>query len=320
MDAIEGGMALDNFREWISDNLRYILLGVGILAAAVLIFMGVRTFTGPGKEKGKTESGNKVETESENQTEGEDKQTAENSLEKDSVPEVTKLIEDYYEALGNKDVSELKKLVDNLDPAEETKIANTKYIESYEDVEVYTTKGLEDGTYVVFASFAYKCADVDTPAPALSQLYVITDEEGGLKISADAVNDSEIQDYVNTVMDEAAVVQLRNNVQAAYDQAQASDPDLKAFLESLGGADAGTPTPTPVSENAVDGQQNTGTAGEGMMTALDDCNVRIAAQSGSQIVTVVPAGEAVTRLGEENGWVQIEYGGVVGYVYQDLLR
>lgn len=57
-----------------------------------------------------------------------------------------------------------------------------------------------------------------------------------------------------------------------------------------------------------------------MMTAADDCNVRIAAQSGSQIVTVVPAGETVTRLGEENGWIQIEYGGVVGYVYQDLLR
>lgn len=311
---------MDNFREWISDNLRYILLGVGILAAAVLIFLGVRTFTGSGKSDKKTQSENQVETQSENQTGGDEEQTVSAVLDKDKVPEVTKLIEDYYEALGNKDVDELKTLVDNLDPAEETKIANTKYIEGYENVEVYTTEGLEEGTYVVFASFAYKCADVDTLAPALSQLYVITDEDDTLKISADAVSDSEIQAYVNTVMDQADVVRLRNDVQAAYDQAQASDPNLKEFLESLGGADAGTPTPAPVSDNGTDVQQSTPAAGEGMMTALDDCNVRIAAQSGSQIVTVVPAGEAVARLGEENGWIQIEYGGVVGYVYQDLLR
>ena len=311
---------MDNFREWISDNLRYILLGVGILAAAVLIFLGIRTFTGGGKYDKKNQSGNQVETESANQNGGDDQETVSVSLEKDAVPDVTKLIEDYYKALGDKDVDELKKLVDNLDPAEETKIANTKYIEGYENVEVYTTEGMEEGTYVVFASFAYKCAGVDTLAPALSQLYVITDENEELKISADAVNDSEIQEYVNTVMDQAEVVQLRNNVQAAYDQAQSSDPNLKEFLESLGGADAGTPTPAPVSDNGTEGQQNTAPAGEGMMTAADDCNVRIAAQSGSQIVTVVPAGETVTRLGEENGWIQIEYGGVVGYVYQDLLR
>ena len=311
---------MDNFREWISDNLRYILLGVGILAAAVLIFLGIRTFTGSGKNDKKTQSENQVETESENQTGEDDQGTVSAALEKDAVPEVRELIEDHYKALGDKNVSDLKDLVDNLDPAEETKIANTKYIEGYENVEVYTTEGMEEGTYVVFASFSYKCAGVDTLAPALSQLYVITDEDEKLKISADAVNDSEIQAYVNTVMDQAEVVQLRNNVQAAYDQAQNNDPNLKEFLESLGGADAGTPTPAPVSDNGIEGQQNTTSAGEGMMTAADDCNVRIAAQSGSQIVTVVPAGETVTRLGEENGWIQIEYGGVVGYVYQDLLR
>ena len=35
----------DRFREWLSDNLRYILLGLGILIAAVLIFFGIRSLT-----------------------------------------------------------------------------------------------------------------------------------------------------------------------------------------------------------------------------------------------------------------------------------
>ncbi len=312
---------MDNLREWISDNLRYILLGGGILAAAVLIFLGIRIFTGAEGDK-KPEPEDQVNSGSENKSEGDGQEQSKVLLEKDGVPEVTELIEAYYKALGNKDVDTLKKLVDNLDPAEESKIANTKYIEGYEDVQVYTMKGIEEGTYVVFASFSYKCADVDTPAPALSQLYVITDKDDQLWISADAVNDPEIQSYVNGIMGEAEVVQLRNNVQAAYDQAQSSDPELKAFLESLGGADAGTPTPTPqpVSENSTEGQNTEAAPSEGMMRAIDDCNVRISPQSGSQIINVVPAGEQVARLGEENGWIQIEYGGIVGYVYQDLLQ
>lgn len=324
---------MDNFREWVSDNLRYILLGGGVLIVAVVVFFAVRAATGTGEGKSAVSQGQTDTASGDQQVSGDqvsDDQVSDNALEKGAVPEVDRLVRDYYKALGDKDIEELKSMVSGLDPAEESKIANTKYIESYEDVEVYTKKGLEEGSYVVFASFAYKCTDVETPAPALSQLYVVTDESGKLWISGEAVNDPEIQAYVNTVMTQGDVIQLRNDVQSAYDQAQANDPQLRAFLESLGGEDPGTPTPAPEgtssdtvpSEDDMAGQAvgDTGTSAEGMMTAIDDCNVRASAQSGSDIVTVVPAGEQVNRLGEENGWVQIEYGGVIGYVYQDLLQ
>lgn len=318
---------MDNFREWVSDNLRYILLGGGVLILAVVLFFGVRAITGQGKDKksvskGQTDTVSADQSVSDGQVSGD--QASGGTLEKDAVPEVNKLIQDYYTALGEKDIEDLRSMVSNLDPAEESKIANTKYIESYEDVEVYTKEGLEEGSYVVFASFAYKCADVETPAPALSQLYVVTDESGKLWISGEAINDPEIQTYVGSLMEQSDVIQLRNNVQAAYDQAQASDPQLQAFLESLGSADSGTPRPdsSSTSDNTADGQAAGSTDGytEGMLTAIDDCNVRASAQSGSEIVTVVPAGEQVNRVGEENGWIQIEYNGTTGYVYQDLLQ
>lgn len=318
---------MDNFREWVSDNLRYILLGGGVLILAVVLFFGVRAITGQGKDK-KSVSKGQTDTVSADQSVSDDQvssdQVSGGALEKDAVPEVNKLIQDYYTALGEKNIEDLKSMVSDLDPAEESKIANTKYIESYENVEVYTKKGLEEGSYVVFASFAYKCADVETPAPALSQLYVVTDEAGKLWISGEAVNDPEIQTYVGSLMEQSDVIQLRNNVQAAYDQAQANDPQLQAFLESLGSADSGTPRPdnSSTSDNTADGQAAGSTDGytEGMLTAIDDCNVRASAQSGSEIVTVVPAGEQVNRVGEENGWIQIEYNGTTGYVYQDLLQ
>lgn len=320
---------MDNFREWVSDNLRYILLGAGAFVVVLVLIFAVRAMTGSEKSK-PAQSGNQVSSaQSGNQaaSDNQAQQTPAGALEKDAVPEVSQLVQNYYKALGEKNIEDLKSIVKDLDPAEESKIANTKYIESYENVEVYTEKGMEEGSYVVFASFAYKCADVETAAPALSQLYVITDEAGELWISAEAVNDPEIQAYVSTIMAQPDVIQLRNSVQAAYDQAQAQDPQLKAFLESLGGEDAGTPTPQPEetpdnSENgqAVDSSEQTPTPAAGTMTALDDCNVRAAAQSGTDIIGVVPAGEQVNKLGEENGWIQIEYDGLVGYVYQDLLQ
>ena len=47
---------LDNFREWLSDNLRYILLGLAILVVLLVLFFGVRAVTGlvTSKEKGNT--------------------------------------------------------------------------------------------------------------------------------------------------------------------------------------------------------------------------------------------------------------------------
>lgn len=322
----KGGIAVDNFREWLSDNLRYILLVAVGAVIVVALFIGVRALTGGGANKGNSSSSNQADTQSENQQASGNQAASGNvssdALEKGAIPEVNELVQAYYKALGDKNIEALKETVKGLDPAEESKIANTKYIESYENVEVYTKKGLEEGSYVVFASFAYKCTDVETPAPALSQLYVVTDENDKLWISAEAVSDAEIQAYVSTIMGQADVIQLRNNVQAAYDQAQAGDPQLKAFLESLGGEDSGTPTPQPESpsDNSAESQEVPVASTEGMRTAIDDCNVRMAAESGTDIVTVVPAGEMVNVLGEENGWVQIEYGGIVGYVYRDLLQ
>lgn len=34
---------MDDFREWLSDNLRYFMLGFGILAVVLILFFGVNT-------------------------------------------------------------------------------------------------------------------------------------------------------------------------------------------------------------------------------------------------------------------------------------
>ena len=45
---------LDNFREWLSDNLRYILLGLAILAVhCCCYFFGIKTANGNSSDKRK---------------------------------------------------------------------------------------------------------------------------------------------------------------------------------------------------------------------------------------------------------------------------
>ena len=39
---------MDNFREWLSDNLRYILLGLAVLLVVVIAFFAIRLISGGG--------------------------------------------------------------------------------------------------------------------------------------------------------------------------------------------------------------------------------------------------------------------------------
>lgn len=110
-------------------------------------------------------------------------------IEKNKYPKVNALIQKYYDALGNKDVDTIRTVVDELDPTEEAKVTNAKYIDGYENLEVYTKKGIDSGEYVVYAQYDYVCTGIDTPVPALSQLYVKTESEGALKIYSKAEED-----------------------------------------------------------------------------------------------------------------------------------
>ena len=190
---------MDNFREWLSDNLRYFMLGGAILLIVVVLFFGVRAFMGSGK-------GDSSKDTVENQTTADNDQgnvpsspanDGETDGKKDANPmetaneEITSLIKSYYKALGDKDIATLRTLVDNLAPSDESKITNAKYIEGYEAGDIYTKKGLDDDSYVVYSCFYYICQGIDTKVPALAEFYVVKDTDGNWKIDGAVHDDSD---------------------------------------------------------------------------------------------------------------------------------
>ena len=304
---------MDNFREWLSDNLRYFMLGGAILLIVVVLFFGVRAFMGSGK-------GDSSKDTVENQTTADNDQgnvpsspanDGETDGKKDANPmetaneEITSLIKSYYTALGDKDITKLRTLVDNLAPAEESKITNAKYIEGYEAGDIYTKKGLDDDSYVVYSCFYYICQGIDTKVPALAEFYVVKDTDGNWKIDGAVHDDSdEITKYEVSLRQDDDVKELKDKVKKLYDDAQASDPALTTFLEGLGEDDTG-------SEDTAEGT---------ILVVTEDCNVRAAASSDAEILGGLSAGTEVEKKGEDGEWVQIDYDGTEAYVHNSLLQ
>ena len=324
---------MDDFREWLSDNLRYFMLGGAILIIVVVLFCGIRACSGSNKGN----SGDEQKTTSEDQgnvpsspiSEGESDEKKEDANPMETADaDVTALITSYYQALGEKDIATLKTLEDDFTPSDESKVTNLKdYIEGYEVGDVYTKKGMTDDSYVVYACFSYICQGlglnaltdiretgvnhvriicqgVETKAPALTQFYVYKNSEGNWVINNGALQDSEISAYMEKQLSDSDVSALIKKVQNELDQAQQSDPSLEEFLNGLG-EEAG------VSTEAEDGT---------MLTASEECNVRAEASTDADILGVISAGDQVQKTGTDGEWVQIDYDGQTGYIRGDLLE
>ena len=301
---------MDDFREWLSDNLRYFMLGGAILIIVVVLFCGIRACSGSNKGN----SGDEQKTTSEDQgnvpsspiSEGESDEKKEDANPMETADaDVTALITSYYQALGEKDIATLKTLEDDFTPSDESKVTNLKdYIEGYEVGDVYTKKGMTDDSYVVYACFSYICQGVETKAPALTQFYVYKNSEGNWVINNGALQDSEISAYMEKQLSDSDVSALIKKVQNELDQAQQSDPSLEEFLNGLG-------EEAVVSTEAEDGT---------MLTASEECNVRAEASTDADILGAISAGDQVQKTGTDGEWVQIDYDGQTGYIRGDLLE
>mgnify|MGYP000078078908 FL=1 len=304
---------MDNFREWLSDNLRYFMLGGAILLIVAVLFFGVRACVGSGKGTSDKEQ-NTVQDNSQGNDPSspeDDGETNDGKKEEDTNPleegsaEITALMKSYYQALGERDITTLKTLVSNLTPSDESRITNAKdYIEGYQVDNVYEKKGLDEDSYVVYTRGSLICKGIDTPAPSLWSSYIVKESDGSYRILGDLEQNKEVSDYMDSLKSDTDVQKLTSEVQAAYEQAQKADTALAQFLNGLG-------------EEVDSTTQQDGTT----MTVAEGCNVRSAANSDEDnIIGGLDEGDEVQVLGQEGDWVQIEYDGQTGYVYSGLLQ
>lgn len=283
----------DKIREWISDNLRYMLLigAILLIVAAVLLIVHLVSPKNDGKSSGGTvtssSTGNNVpdkktqvkadskadsedstgissdvsdsandssadasstdtasapDAEAEPTSEPEaadDTSNTENtdntavSFATDNVPEVSTVLEQYYTALDARDINGLFAVTDNLTAEEQAQIEAESDVESYGDVKVYTISGPSDGTYIAFVSSRCKYLGINQTLPMLSEYYLYTTEDGGLKIMDDTDSDAAVTEAMKAALENEEVKNLIEQVQNDYRNALDADASLRVYVESI---------------------------------------------------------------------------------------
>lgn len=283
----------DKIREWISDNLRYMLLigAILLIVAAVLLIVHLVSPKNDGKSSGGTvtssSTGNNVpdkktqvkadskadsedstgissdvsdsandssadasstdtasapDAEAEPTSEPEaadDTSNTENtdntavSFDADNVPEVSTVLEQYYTALGARNINGLFAVTDNLTAEEQAQIEAESDVESYGDVKAYTISGPSDGTYITFVSSRCKYLGINQTLPMLSEYYLYTKEDGSLKIMDDTDSDAAVTEAMKAALENEEVKNLIEQVQNDYQNALDADASLRAYVESI---------------------------------------------------------------------------------------
>lgn len=247
-------------REWISDNLRYIMLIGGIALVVIIAFV---LFTVLGSKGGQNTASNKsdvkvtaepsvtaeptkapeatvtpevtaepTETPAPSQEAQEDAAAQESTGLSESGEDVSSVVTRFFNSLSQGNADETAQVVDGISSEDLAAVSEHSYGESYENIKVYSYPGDADGTYVAFARYDYKYPGYDTYLPALTQLYLITGQDGSIKIASDAVQ-NEKADYLNSVLENSDVKDLVDNVKQQYDAALASDPALAEYVSSM---------------------------------------------------------------------------------------
>ena len=310
---------MDNFREWLSDNLRYILLGIAVCLVVVIVVCVVRLVGGSSRNSKKTDAQavEQVTEASQNTAASSTAPEASSSLKKDDAS-ILELVKKYYTAVAAKDTATLATIVSPWTDDMQSSILSNTMIESYDNISTYSKAGPSDGTYVVYAYYDGKIKDISTEAPSLALLYVVTDDSGSLVVG-DRNASTEVADFISKATAASDVQALKNDVNQKLLEAENSDPDLKAFLDSQSSGALGETESVTEADNSSSNSASGGTA-----TTTAGVNIRAKASADAQIVAVTYAGAEVKVIERGDQWTHInfDYQGTTydGYVSTQYLQ
>lgn len=151
-----------------------------------------------------------------------------------SYPEIDNLINQYYTAKIKRDVDAINALL--TDPSngftKDDLNSKTEYISDYRNIKTYVKKSFKEGTYIVYVYHEIKFTNIETPAPGLAVLYVVTDENGNLKIFSGKM-DKETYDYYNERANDEDVIALVEMTNKNSEKAISGDEYLSFFWNSI---------------------------------------------------------------------------------------
>lgn len=152
----------------------------------------------------------------------------------EEIDKMDDLVVEYYNAKAGRDISKIKSLCSDPSQAESSEELEkkVKYIEEYKNIKSYSKKSYEPGAYIVYVYYDIKFARINTLAPSLSKLYVITDDEGNFRIYSEEMS-PELKEYFDARNGDEDVLALIKMTDDKGDKAKEKDEDLMIFWTGL---------------------------------------------------------------------------------------
>ena len=293
------------------DHKKVYLAIAGLAALLALIIVLIVCLVAGGKKENQDSEGNPDKIVAE---EVQPETSEENPLEVDAYAGINEVVSKYFQGLSTGDLALVEEAVDVLTEEEMLTIEKKKdYIESYDNVVCYTKKGLEENSYVVFASYEMKIYNIETLAPGIMALYVCTGDDGNLYIFNGEASE-ELENYVLALAAEEDVAAVIADVDARYQQLLAEDEDLGKFAQTMLESQQTTQEEAP---EAGDGRE----LEEPVVTTVNDgIRIREGRSTDTKVLGAIAAGTEVKVYASfEDGWSKIEYNGVVGHCMTEFL-
>ncbi len=305
-DQLHWGFAmLDNFREWLSDNLRYVLLGLAVILVIIVCFCIFRLVGGASSSDKKQKETTAVTTAAADEKSSE-KAVSVNVSAPDAGESLTRddeklleLAKKYYTAVHAEDEATLATMVEPWnDSVKEKTFALNDRFSSFENISTYSKDGPDEGTYLVYVYCEDKVDGVDSGIPSLlNPLIVITTDSSDLKISSDT---SAYADFIAESNASDDVQSLIAQVNKQYDELKSSNSQVSDYSN---GGSANTGEASTEAEGSAGTSQTT----YGTATATDGVNVRSEGSTNGAVLGSLYPGQEVNIVSSDGDWTHITY-------------
>lgn len=262
-------------REWISDNLRYIIIAAAAVIVALIVIFAVKASNAK-KTADKTPEGAAV-TVTPDASEWK-KGTATTITVTPGAPDTSKntgtavsgypsldvpgTVITYLDAVAYGDVDTARAYSEDIDESTVEVIESGHPFSEFNSIYVYEYPGAKEGEYVAVTSFEYTERATGNIYPGVGAYYLVTGSDGIIRMASTKTTEAN-QKVIDEVVDTPEVQQILANINAAYEAAAAQ---YSGQPEDTGeGAGEAQPEETPgeIQEGGEEAQpEDTGEGGE----------------------------------------------------------
>lgn len=310
---------LTDIKEWVLEHNKLVMPIVLVLCVAITVLVAINANKKERLEKEAEAAA--LAAQAEAVSEDTVLETPEVALEENAYPEVNTVVKNYYDAMAKGDLLTVASLNNYLDDVQKIRIEEqSKFIESYPEIVVYTKPGMEENSYIAYVCSKTKFSDLEVPLPGMQTYYVAPDESGNYHIS-DGTYDEAIYEYIKSVTLQDDVVELNNRVVVEYNDLLAENPEIDEFVaylkekisEEVGVLLASAEVPdAPAAEGNTDdtddaeGEEPKMTVVTTKVKATDVVNVRKSDSEKADKVGKAQIGQEFDLVEEKpNGWSEI---------------